>query len=290
MTNTPWSREGEKLGREWKEREREIEEEMTGNARSSCSRAFSEFCREELRRGPPSFLFFFFFFNDDFLLFLACSCCFLFHAKRGRWLRSHGLIVVAPMKISQNSSLCEWSCSTSEAERRSEPCVSSSSPSRVSSERETTCSVIDWNRRERNREIGREESRKSRREKTSLSRSLGKKVTSFNWGKLVSNREKRTPVVLTYMYTHTCVRNSAHARNTINLKEDENASNDGASCCYRPGGFFFSFLRSLRERAAFGGCFQPSSACLSEKKEIRMQQNVDLARAVLLSQRFPRGR
>lgn len=53
---------------------------------------------------------------------------------------------------------------------------------------------------------------------------------------------------------------------------------------------FFSFLRNLREREAFGGRFQPSSACLSEKKEIRMQQNVDLARAVLLPQRFSRGR
>ena len=60
-----------------------------------------------------------------------------------------------------------------------------------------------------------------------------------------------------------------------------------------PSFFFFSAQPARereRERETFGGRFQSSPACLSEKKEIRMQQNVGLARAVLLPQRFPRGR
>lgn len=53
MTNTVVQREKNLEGK----REKERKEEMTGNARSSCFRAFSEFCREALR-GPPLVLFF----------------------------------------------------------------------------------------------------------------------------------------------------------------------------------------------------------------------------------------
>lgn len=44
-------------------------------------------------------------------------------------------------------------------------------------------------------------------------------------------------------------------------------------------------MRNSRERS-LPGTFSPSSACLSEKKEIRMQQNVDLAQAAAASSAF----
>lgn len=44
-------------------------------------------------------------------------------------------------------------------------------------------------------------------------------------------------------------------------------------------------MRNSRERSLLG-TFSPSSACLSEKKEIRMQQNVDLAQAAAASSAF----
>lgn len=54
MTNTVVQREKNFEGK----REKERKEEMTGNARSSCFRAFSEFCREALRGPAPLSSFF----------------------------------------------------------------------------------------------------------------------------------------------------------------------------------------------------------------------------------------